>query len=495
MLNTLIKKDTELILDQFRQQIIGIEQTIQTPYHASIQLIYADWTASGRMFQSIEQRLLTEVYPLLANTHTETNTTGKTTTRYYHEAQHIIKEHVHASPDDILISCGSGMTGVVNKFQRILGLKIHEKYRSQIELNEAERPIVFVTHMEHHSNHISWSETIADVRIIPPDENGLPCENSLRELLDQYADRKYKYASVTAASNVTGVLTDYHSIARIMHENGGKCFVDFACGAPYLDICMHPENPLEALDAIFFSPHKFLGGPSTSGILVFSKDLYANAVPDHPGGGTVVWTSPFKAPRYYDSIEEREDGGTPGFLQVIRTALAIRLKETLTTQLIAEQEKEQVSYVMERFANMPNVLLLEAQNAHRLAIFSFIIKDLNFNMVVRMLNDRFGIQVRGGCSCAGTYGHFLLGIDEMTSCKITSEVDSGNALAKPGWVRMSLHPTNTREEVVYICDSIAQIAENKTSWANDYTQNPHTGEVIHKQELAMDTSRLFRTFL
>lgn len=495
MLETLHVKANKIDFSQIRNGIIGIHESIRTPYHEAIPLVYTDWTASGRMYREIEERLIQEVYPLIANTHTETNSTGKATTRLYHEAQHIIKNHCGASSKDILISDGSGMTGVVNKFQRILGLKLNDRFRNQIELREEDKPIVFVTHMEHHSNHISWSETIADVCIIPVGEDGLPCLTSLKALIEKYANRKVKYAAVTAASNVTGILVDYQAIAQIMHQAGGKCFVDFACGGPYLSIDMHPEDPSKRLDAIFFSPHKFLGGPSTSGILIFNQELYQNAVPDHPGGGTVVWTSPYRKPRYYENIEEREDGGTPGFIQLIRTALAIRLKETLTTENIADIEHEQVNYVMNRFDQMVGVKLLESHNRNRLSIFSFLIPGLNHNMVVRMLNDRFGIQVRGGCSCAGTYGHYLFGIDENNSCQIIAEVDSGKMSAKPGWVRMSLHPTTTKEEMIFVCDAIEAIAENKDEWSKDYTLDPMTGAVKHVNELQNSSIELFRSFL
>lgn len=494
MLEALQSFELKIDFSNFRKGIIGINETIQTPYHQAIPLVYTDWTASGRMYEEIENRMIHEVYPLIANTHTETNTTGKATTRLYHEAQDIIKNHVGANENDVLISDGSGMTGVVNKFQRILGLKINEKFKNQIELKEEDKPIVFVTHMEHHSNHISWAETIADVCIIPADKNGLPCLASLEELVAKYAKRKHKFASVTAASNVTGILVDYKSIAKIMHLAGGKCFVDFACGGPYLNIDMHPENELERLDAIFLSPHKFLGGPSTSGLLIFSNELYSNSIPDHPGGGTVVWTSPYRKPRYFDNIEEREDGGTPGFLQLIRTALAIRLKESMSTTRIGEIEHAQVKYVMERFKQMPSVQLVEGHNSNRLAIFSFYIPGINHNIIVRMLNDRFGIQVRGGCSCAGTYGHFIFGIDENQSCSIIAEVESGKALAKPGWVRMSLHPTTSAAEMKFVCDSIEAIALNHEAWSMDYEQNPSTGAVRHKNELANSAITLFRTF-
>lgn len=451
-----------------RKQIIGSDVSISTPYHTSIPLVYADWTASGRMYQPIEDRMLREVYPLIANTHTETNFTGKTMTGFYHDALQKIKRHVNATEMDCIICEGSGMTGVVNKFQRILGIKVHESYKNAIDLAECDRPVVFVTHMEHHSNHISWLETLATVRIIPADANGMPDLNELEKLLTEYSGRKHKYASVTAASNVTGVRVDYKAIARMMHLHKGYCFVDFACAAPYVNMDMHPADPLEKLDAIFFSPHKFLGGPGTSGVLIFDRELYHNQIPDHPGGGTVVWTSPYRNPRYFNNIEEREDGGTPGFLQVIRTALAIQLKEQLTVERILEREEEQIRFVLKELSPVDNIHLFASENSNRLCVFSFVIKDLHQLLAVRILNDRFGIQVRGGCSCAGTYGHYLFGIDEATSCSIIDEVEKGNSIAKPGWVRMSVHPVMNNEELAFICNAIKELAANHLEWSKDY---------------------------
>jgi len=233
------------------------------------------------------------------------------------------------------------MTGAVNKLQRLLNLKVPECFRAQFTCSEDERPIVFVTHMEHHSNQTSWLETLADVEIINPTADGLVDLQSLQSLLEKYASRKTKIAAITSCSNVTGIITPYHEIARMMHAHGGLCFVDFACSAPYVDINMHPQDdPAARLDAIYFSPHKFLGGPGTSGILIFSSTMYSNRVPDHPGGGTVAWTNPWKGHQYLADIEAREDGGTPPFVQAIRTALAIRLKEKMGTEKILAREHE-----------------------------------------------------------------------------------------------------------------------------------------------------------
>ena len=327
----------EKYFDKYRKEIIGIDQTFETPYGVK-KIVYADWTASGRLYRPIEEKMINDFGPYVANTHTETTFSGSAMTMAYHEAREIIKRHVNAGKDCALIAEGTGMTGVINKFQRILGLKVSENLRELADaIPEQKKPVVFITHMEHHSNQTSWLETIADVEIIPCDEDGLVNYDSLNDLIDQYKHKEIKIASVTACSNVTGIQPDYYRIAKIMHQHGGVCFVDFACSAPYVEINMRPEDAESHLDAIFFSPHKFLGGPGTSGVLIFHKSLYKNMIPDNPGGGTVNWTNPWGEHRYLEDIETREDGGTPGFLQTIRTALAIQLKDEMGTQHINDR--------------------------------------------------------------------------------------------------------------------------------------------------------------
>ncbi|MCB0746547.1 MAG: aminotransferase class V-fold PLP-dependent enzyme, partial [Ignavibacteriae bacterium] len=322
---------------QFRNNIVGIDQEFTSACGIK-KIIYADWIASGRLYNPIEQKLLFRFAPFVGNTHSESSITGTLMTNSYHKAQIIIKKHVNASKDDVIISAGFGMTTVVNKLQRILGLKIPEKYRDCVSIQEVDKPVVFITHMEHHSNQTSWLETIADVEIVEPNEQGLINTENLEFLLNRYNNRKVKIGSFTAASNVTGIRTDYHKLAKIMHQHGGICFVDFAASAPYVNINMHPEDPLEKLDAIFFSPHKFLGGPGTAGVVIFDKQLYKCKIPDHPGGGTVDWTNPWGEHKYINDIEAREDGGTPGFLQTIKTALCIRLKEQIGVENILQRE-------------------------------------------------------------------------------------------------------------------------------------------------------------
>lgn len=462
----------------FRRHVVGYEQDFVSPFGKK-RILYADWTASGRLYAPIETLLFEQIGPFVGNTHTETTVTGSAMTMAYHHAKFLIKKHMGAHKEDILISSNSGMTGVVNKFQRILGLKVHERHRSLVQLPPQDRPVVFVSHMEHHSNQTSWLETIADMEVIQPTSDGLMDLEHLESLLEKYKDRELRIAAVTSCSNVTGIQTPYHEVAAIMHRHGGLCFVDFACSAPYIDICMRPEDPERHLDAIYFSPHKFLGGPGSTGILIFDPKLYKNQVPDNPGGGTVDWTNPWGGHKYIDEIEAREDGGTPAFLQTIKVALAVQLKEQMGVERITAREEEMLELIWPRLDAIPNLHILADAHRHRLGVISFYIDGLHYNLGVRLLNDRFGIQVRGGCSCAGTYGHYLLHVSQEQSRKITEKISHGDLSEKPGWIRMSIHPVMTNEEVVYLMDAIEALAREFPQWSKEYTYNPHSNEFAY----------------
>lgn len=471
--------DLEKYFAPFREQTIGYDQTFLSPFGEQ-KLLYADWIASGRLYKPIEDKITNQFGPLVGNTHSEASETGTAMTTAYHHAKDIIKQHVNANKDDIILCAGSGMTGVVNKFQRILGLRVSEQLKDFFTLPEELKPVVFITHMEHHSNQTSWLETIADVVILPPNEEGLVDLENLEDMLEIYKERKLIIGSFTAASNVTGVQTPYHQLAKLMHAYGGFCFVDFACAAPYVNINMHPENEDEKLDAIFFSPHKFLGGPGTAGILIFNSKLYKNKIPDDPGGGTVDWTNPWGQHKFVSSIELREDGGTPPFLQTIRAALAIKLKEEMGVENILRREEELVKIVFEEFRNIPKLHLLAENINHRLGAISFYIDGIHYNLIVKLLNDRFGIQVRGGCSCAGTYGHYLLHVCPVQSQQITEQISHGDLSEKPGWVRLSLHPTMTNEEIYFITNAIKEVIENISTWSSDYDYYVEQNEFFHK---------------
>ena len=470
----------------FQNNIIGHHQTFESPFGVK-GIMYADWTASGRAYRPIEEFIQKQILPFVANTHTETTVTGTLMSKAYEEAKEVIKRHVNANSDDILIFCGSGMTAAVNKLQRLLGIRIPERVvdymqeGSSIQVDELLRPVVFVTHMEHHSNHTSWLETIATVEIIKADENGNVDLADFRSLLEQYKHRENKIAAVTACSNVTGIQTPYAEIAGLIHQYGGLCFVDFACSAPYVDMDMHPAENGMHLDAVYFSPHKFLGGPGTPGVLIFNKKLYKNTVPDQPGGGTVLYSNPWQVHEYVAGIEQREDGGTPPFLQGIKAAMCVKLKEAMGVTNMQKREKEILEIVFRRFKKMPNVEVLEGNIKKQLGVISFMVNGAHFNLVVKILNDRFGIQTRGGCSCAGTYGHHLLHVDEALSYQIRTSIRSGCLSGKPGWVRLSIHPTMTNAEIEFIMDAIELTALNFEEWGRDYTYDAGSNEYVFKE--------------
>ncbi|WP_429371110.1 aminotransferase class V-fold PLP-dependent enzyme [Paenibacillus sp. DS2015] len=463
----------EQYFQPFRNHTIGNRCYYQTPYGRK-KIIYADYAASGRLYEPIEWALSHRFGPFVANTHTEDNITGMTMTRSYKEARDRIKRHVNASPQDVLIMTGSGMTDAINKLQRILGLKIPQWIQEHTTVTEESRPVIFISHMEHHSNHLTWYETIGDVVCIDPGKNGEIDPHQLEQSLSQYKHRSCKIGSFTACSNVTGFQTPYHQLARIMHEHGGICFVDFSASAPYVDINMHPPSAMEKLDGIFFSPHKFIGGPGSSGIVIFDSRLYTNRVPDHPGGGTVLWSNAWGKHHYLSDIETREDGGTPGFLQTIRAALCIQLKEDMGISQLIQREHELATLLMEELTGIPEVFILGGESKDRLGIVSFIVQDIHYNLMVKLFSDRFGIQARGGCSCAGPYGHYLLNINKNTSHQITDQLNEGDFTHKPGWVRISMHPIMTNAEIYEIVAAIRSIIAHIGCWKQDYHYDPST---------------------
>ena len=466
---------------KFRKNIIGDYLEIETPFGKK-KMIYADWIASGRLYRPIEEKMTNIIGPYIGNTHTETTETGTMMTNAYHAALKKIKDHVGANNNDVIITAGSGMTTVINKLQRIMGLRNCAMFTVEKQcVPREEVPVVFITHMEHHSNHTSWLETVAKVIVLEPDVENKVSKDELMRQLEIHKDHILKIGSFTGGSNVTGVIPPYYEMAEIMHRNGGLAMVDFAGSAPYVDINMHPANPLQSLDAIFFSPHKFLGGPGSSGVLVFSKNIYNKEVPDNPGGGTVEWTDPWGGHKYFDDIELREDGGTPGFLQAIRTAMAINVKEQMDTGLIANREEELVKRAFNGFSKIVGIHILAENITDRLGVFSFWFMNIHFNLIVKLLNDRYGIQVRGGCACAGTYGHFLLNVTPEESHRIVERINSGDLSIKPGFVRVSLHPTMTDAELDFIISSLNDIVENHVVWGKDYDYNQHTNEFTYKK--------------
>jgi len=466
---------------EFKDNTVGNEVLFHTPY-GEMPLIYADWIASGRLYHPIEERLLNTFGPFVGNTHTETSETGTLMTKAYHLSQKLIKQHVNAGPDDVILTTGFGMTGVIVKFQRILGLKSCGLLIGTSCIHDNEKPVVFLTHMEHHSNQTSWYETYSDVVVLTPDDNLLVNPEELRAQLEIYKDRKVKIGSFTACSNVTGISTPIHQLARIMHEYDGVCFIDYAASAPYTNMNMHPADPMEKLDAIYFSPHKFLGGPGSSGVLIFDRKMYKIESPDQPGGGTVEWTNPWGEYKFIDNIEVREDGGTPGFLQAFKTALAIEVKNKMGVDNIHKRELELTDLALRELDGVPGLHILAENIQDRLGIISFFMDGIHFNLVVKLLSDRYGVQVRGGCACAGTYGHYLLNVTHEKSNKITTRINYGDLSEKPGWIRLSLHPTMTDAELETVIRGLHEIRAKGRSWIQDYNYDKHTNEFRHISE-------------
>jgi selenocysteine lyase/cysteine desulfurase len=278
------------------------------------------------------------------------------------------------------------------------------------------------------------------------------------------------------------VRTPNYQHARIMHEFGGVCFIDFAASAPYEIMNMHPEDPMEKLDAVMFSPHKFLGGPGSSGVLIFDVSMYKNEVPDNPGGGTVDWTNRWGKYKYVDDIETREDGGTPGFLQSIKTALCFELKDQMGIENIKKREEELLELAFKGLDEIEGLNILADNVRDRLGVISFYIENIHYNLLVQILNDKYGIQTRGGCACAGTYGHFLLEVSYETSQEITDKINHGDLSDKPGWVRWSLHPTMTNDEVEIMISALKEIVANIETYKNDYVHVKRSNVFRHKNQ-------------
>jgi len=434
------------LVETIRASVIGSDYAVPGPFGLR-RVTYADYTASGRSLSFIEEYLRDVVLPLYANTHTESSGTGLQTTRFREEARQTIRSCLNASEDHAVIFTGSGATGAIDRLVSVLGLRIPSRLEDEYHLSDqipaSERPVVFIGPFEHHSNELPWRESIADVVRIEEDADGHIDLAQLERELEAYRDRPLKIGSFSAASNVTGIITDTRALARLLHEHGALSFWDFAAAAPYVSIDMSPEDdPTAYKDAVVFSPHKMIGGPGTPGVLVARKELFTNRVPGVPGGGTVTFVNP-NDHRYVDDIETREEGGTPAIVESIRTGLVFQLKKAVGPERIRDLEESFITRAIESWSKNPNIKLLGNPEAKRLSIVSFVVNHgdryLHHNYVVALLNDLFGIQSRGGCSCAGPYGHRLLDIDLDTSIEFEREITRGCEGIKPGWVRVNFN--------------------------------------------------------
>ena len=477
------------LLARIRDCVIGDDRLMDGPYGTK-PVTYADYTASGRALSFIEDFIRDEVLPRYANTHSESSGTGLQTTRLREDARDIIRRAVNGDDDTMVIFTGSGSTGAIDKLVGILGLRLpselDEKYHLDALIPTRERPVVFIGPYEHHSNELPWRESIADVVTIHEDSDGHIDQAQLAHELSVYADRPLKIGSFSAASNVTGILSDTHGITRLLHEHGALAFWDFAAAAPYVGMEMNPRDGAlhERKDAIFLSPHKFIGGPGTPGVLVVSRKLMHNAIPDVVGGGTVSYVNPDHH-RYLANPEHREEAGTPAIIESIRAGLVFALKDAVSVHTIQEHENDFLRRAVGAWSAHPSIQVLGNPDAERLSIVSFVVKRpngdyLHHNAVVAILNDVFGIQSRGGCSCAGPYGHRLLGIDLERSREFEREILNGCEGIKPGWVRVNFNYFISDEVFRYIVEAVTMVAEHGWRLLPDYHFDPASGLWRHR---------------
>ena len=475
------------LVETIRASVIGSDYAVPGPFGLR-RVTYADYTASGRSLSFIEEYLRDVVLPLYANTHTESSGTGLQTSRFREEARQTIRTCLNASEDHAVVFTGSGATGAIDRLVSVLGLRIPSRLEDQYHLSDhipaSERPVVFIGPFEHHSNELPWRESIADVVRIEEDADGHIDLAQLERELVAHRERPLKIGSFSAASNVTGIITDTHTVTRLLHEHGALSFWDFAAAAPYISIDMDPEDdPAAYKDAVVFSPHKMIGGPGTPGVLVARKELFMNRVPAVPGGGTVTFVNP-NDHRYVDDIETREEGGTPAIVESIRAGLVFQLQRAVGLQRIRELEDSFITRAIASWRKNPNIRLLGNPEAERLSIVSFVVNHhdryLHHNYVVALLNDLFGIQSRGGCSCAGPYGHRLLDIDLDTSIEFEREITRGCEGIKPGWIRVNFNYFISELVFDFIVDAVHMIANDGWRLLPCYQFDAATGLWEHR---------------
>jgi len=479
------------VLVWLRENTFGYNTMIPTP-DGPKKRRYFDFTASGQSFRPIEETIAERVLPFMANTHAESNYSAELMNKLYHPAHQKVRKAMRCTDDDVVIYTGQGSTSAINKFINVLGLRIpdnlQEHYNLAAAIPKDQRPLVIRSRMEHHSNDIPWRETIADIEFIGFDKQGRIDWRALEGILtrEEYRNRPLKIGTFSAVSNATGVINEVDNLSAVMHDHGGFACFDYAAGAPYLEIDMHPNNdPRFRKDAVFVSMHKFAGGPQAPGILVCNREMFRTKSAADPGGGTVLFTSPWSHV-YLKNLSSREEGGTPQIVQAIRAGLAWDLKQMVGTERIAALEHACITRVAKAWKGHPRIRILgpDPLETPRLGMISMVLDNtqLHYNLAARLLSDKYGIQVRGGCMCAHTYAYELLSITTPIAKFVQGEMLKGNMALKPGWVRVSFGPTVSQEDMDVLVDAIPDLADNWRTYAKDYVLDPKSADVYHKDD-------------
>ncbi len=479
------RPDPARLIGRIRESVVGDDTVLEGPFGGR-RMVYADYTASGRSLTFVESFIRDRVLPLYGNTHTEASATGQQTTRLREEARLLIQEAVGASKDDVVLFCGSGVTGAIDKLARVVGL-VGAGARAE-PLPPDERPVVFVGPYEHHSNELPWRESIADVVTIRENESGGVDIDHLDAELARHAERPLRIGSFSAASNVTGIVTDVDAVSIALHRHGALAWWDYAAAGPYLPIEMNPTPPvadghLAYKDAVFLSPHKFVGGPGTPGVLVVKRGLLRRATPTVPGGGTILFVSP-KEHSYDPDPTLREEAGTPAIVESIRAGLVFALKQAVGTSEIRYREQSFVRRALESWRRNPRIEILGNPSSERIAVVSLALRDppglLHSNFVVTVLSDLFGIQARSGCFCAGPYIHRLYPVDEVWSRRMHLEASRGNHGAKLGFVRIGFNYFISEAVFEYLVEAVHLLADEGWKLLPFYRFDPHTGLWSHR---------------
>ncbi len=453
-----------------RNNEIGRRASLDTPYGRRI-LCYADLTATGRYLHFVEA-WIRRVRPFYANSHTSVSSTGRVMTELREEARRLVRRSLNAGPDDVAVFVGAGATAAANKLVGLLGWKVSEPLEREFGLSKLippeKRPVVFVGPYEHHSNELPWVESVAEVVEIALDSKGAIDLADLEEKAARYQHRPFRLGTFSAASNVTGILTDVRAVARILHRHGACAVFDYAAAGPYVPIDMHPADPDERIDALFLSTHKFIGGPEGSGVLVAHRDFFRTRSPERPGGGTVDYVAAFDRVDYVQRLDEREEGGTPAILSDLRAGIGFLVKEMIGPQRILAHDLELARSALQRLGRHPAISILGPTDLPRLPILSFNIKGLHHDLVSALLDHLFGIQNRAGCSCAGPYGHHLLGVDREKSERFRQLLARGLVGMKPGWVRVGLPYYASEEDVEFILSAIEFVADHGRAFVPEY---------------------------